>query len=153
MGVADVVDHRTRSKMMSGIRGTNTKPELAVRRSLHARGFRYKLHAKGLPGKPDLVLPKYQAAIFVHGCFWHQHDCHLFKWPKTREQFWKDKLTNNVARDKKNIDALLASGWRVLVVWECSIKNADAPALQRVVDQAEQFLAGSDSYAELPSRE
>src|SRR5690606_34414005 len=135
--------------MMSSIRGINTKPELLVRRSLHARGFRYRLHAKGLPGKPDLLLPKYRTAVFVHGCFWHCHDCHLFKWPKSREQFWKDKLTRNVARDKENTELLLASGWRVLIIWECAVKNLSSTAMVRIIDHAEKVINGSRNYLEL----
>ena len=93
--MADVVDRKTRSRMMSGIRGKNTRPELLIRKGLHARGFRFRLHDKRLPGKPDLVLPKYSAVIFVHGCFWHGHDCHLFKWPQSRREFWRKKITRN----------------------------------------------------------
>lgn len=107
---------------MSGIRGKDTKPEWMVRRGLHSRGFRYRLHAKELPGRPDLVLPKYHAVIFIHGCFWHGHDCPLFKWPKTREEFWRLKIEGNVVRDAKAIDALLQKDWRVATVWECGLR-------------------------------
>jgi DNA mismatch endonuclease (patch repair protein) len=133
--MADVVDQATRSRMMSGIRGKNTKPEWMVRRSLHSRGFRYRLHARDLPGKPDLVLPKYKAAIFIHGCFWHGHDCHLFKWPSTREEFWRLKIEGNVARDARAIDSLVEKGWRVATVWECGLRckgGEDAIAEQLV---------------------
>jgi DNA mismatch endonuclease (patch repair protein) len=109
--------------MMSGIRGKDTKPEMVVRRALHKAGFRFRLHVKDLPGKPDIVLPRYKTAIFIHGCFWHKHDCKYFKWPKTRPEFWKEKINKNVARDKIAIDALTKLGWRAKVIWECQIKN------------------------------
>lgn len=113
--VTDIVDRLTRSRMMSGIKGKDTKPELIVRRELHKRGYRYKLHDNTLPGKPDVVFPKYKAIIEVHGCFWHKHDCHIFKWPKSKQEFWKAKILGNVARDQKNIAKLNTKGWRVLV--------------------------------------
>lgn len=119
----DVVDKATRSRMMSGIKGANTKPEMIIRSGLHKRGFRFRLHDKKLSGKPDLVLRKYNAVIFVNGCFWHKHDCHLFKWPKTRQEFWREKIEGNAARDEKNVQALLDAGWRVLTVWECGLKG------------------------------
>jgi DNA mismatch endonuclease (patch repair protein) len=132
----DVVDKATRSRMMSGIRGKNTKPEWLIRRSLHARGFRYRLHAGELPGKPDLVLPKYGAAIFVHGCFWHGHGCHLFKWPASREEFWRAKIESNIQRDARNIAALLDAGWRVATIWECGLRCKGGPeaAVERLSD-------------------
>lgn len=113
--MTDIVDRLTRSRMMSGIKGKDTKPELIVRRELHKRGYRYKLHDNTLPGKPDVVFPKYKAIIEVHGCFWHKHDCHIFKWPKSKQEFWKAKILGNVARDQKNIAKLNTKGWRVLV--------------------------------------
>jgi DNA mismatch endonuclease (patch repair protein) len=121
--MVDVVDRATRSRMMSGIRGANTKPEMLVRSLLHRAGFRFRLHAKGLPGKPDIVLPRYRAVIFVHGCFWHGHDCPLFKWPNTRADFWREKIGRNRANDRKYLEALLASGFGVAVVWECALKG------------------------------
>lgn len=120
--MADVVSKEIRSRMMSGIRGKNTKPELVLRKGLHAAGFRFRIHA-ALPGKPDVVLPRWNAVIFVHGCFWHNHHCHLFKWPKSREGFWKAKISGNASRDEANIAALLADGWRVGIVWECALKG------------------------------
>jgi DNA mismatch endonuclease, patch repair protein len=120
--MADVVDAATRSRMMSGIRGKDTKPEMIVRRALHKAGFRYRLHEKKLPGKPDIVLPKYKTAIFVHGCFWHGHGCKDFKWPKSRVEFWRDKIEGNVARDRREMAALGKMGWQVLIVWECETK-------------------------------
>lgn len=108
---------------MAGIRGKNTKPELFIRRGLHRLGFRYRLHRRDLPGKPDLVLPRYNAAILVNGCFWHGHDCHLFKWPQTREDFWRVKIGRNAENDGRAIEALRAQGWRVGIVWECAHKG------------------------------
>jgi DNA mismatch endonuclease, patch repair protein len=100
--------------MMAGIGPANTKPEMLIRRGLHALGYRYRLHVKGLPGKPDLVFPGRRAAIFVHGCFWHGHDCTLFRWPATREDFWRNKIAGNINRDRKTAALLLDQGWRVL---------------------------------------
>src|SRR6476469_9536278 len=110
--MADVVDAATRSRMMSGIRGRDTKIELAVRRALHARGFRYRLDVRSLPGRPDVVLPKWKAAVLVHGCFWHAHDCGLCRIPSTRPDFWREKLAGNAARDARSRQALLGKGWR-----------------------------------------
>lgn len=126
--MTDIVDKKTRSRMMSGIGAKDTKPELALRRALHARGFRYRLHDKRLPGKPDIVLPRYNAVIFVHGCFWHRHpNCRYATTPATRPEFWAEKFRGNVERDKRNQAALKDLGWRVALVWECtsSIKNFD----------------------------
>lgn len=131
--VADVVDSKTRSRMMSGIRGKNTRPEMAVRRYLHKQGFRYRLHNSTLPGKPDLTLPKYRTVIFVHGCFWHMHHCQHFVWPKTRQDFWKRKITDNVARDERNEKRLMELGWRVLVVWECDISPLRLAQLRKQI--------------------
>ncbi|WP_375208685.1 very short patch repair endonuclease [Hyphomonas jannaschiana] len=123
--MADVVSPEVRSRMMSGIRGKDTKPEMIVRRGLHAMGFRYKLHDKKLPGKPDLVFPKYKAVIFVHGCFWHKHDCKYFKWPKTRTEFWRRKLLANSVRDQGVVQDLEELGWRVGTIWECAVRDTD----------------------------
>ena len=114
--LADVHDRQTRSRNMAAIRGADTKPELIIRRGLHARGFRYSLHNRKLPGRPDLVLPKYRAVIFINGCFWHGHGCPLFKWPKSREDFWREKINGNVERDGKNLQRLSAAGWRIATV-------------------------------------
>lgn len=121
--MADIVDKATRSRMMSGIRGKDTQPEMIVRRALHKAGYRFRLHRKDLPGKPDIVLPKYKTAIFVHGCFWHGHDCKHFKWPKTRPEFWREKIGKNVERDRMAIAELEKLGWNVKVVWECEVKS------------------------------
>jgi DNA mismatch endonuclease, patch repair protein len=122
--MTDIVDASTRSRMMSGIRNKDTRQELEIRKRLFALGFRYRLHDGKLPGKPDLIFPRYKAVIFIHGCFWHAHDCALFKWPGSRRDFWKKKLTGNKRRDEKNRDALLAMGWRVMTIWECALRGA-----------------------------
>ncbi len=122
--MADIVNKATRSRMMAGIRGRDTRPEVLIRSLLHRQGFRFRLHVQELPGKPDIVLPRYRAVVFVHGCLWHAHGCHLFKWPQTRPGFWRDKITRNVANDERGTKALLTDGWRVGVVWECAIKGA-----------------------------
>lgn len=122
--MTDIVDQQTRSRMMSGIRGKNTKPELALRRALHARGFRFRLHSKKVHGRPDLVLPKYRAVVFVHGCFWHQHEgCRYATTPATRSEFWQAKFAANVARDNSVRGALLDEGWRVATIWECALRK------------------------------
>lgn len=122
--MTDIVDSATRSRMMSGIRGRNTRPEMLVRSRLHGLGFRYRLHVRNMPGKPDLVLPRYHAVIFVNGCFWHGHNCPFFKLPGTHKDFWCDKIASNKANDQKVRKLLLASGWRVGVVWECALRGA-----------------------------
>ena len=141
--MTDVVDRKTRSRMMSGIRGKNTKPELLIRKGLHARGFRFRLHDKHLPGKPDLVLPKYGAVIFVHGCFWHRHDCHLFKWPKTRRAFWHKKITRNKAKDTESYEILKKDGWYILTIWECALKGRTRRPLDDVLDISADWLVYS----------
>ena len=138
--MVDVVDSKTRSRMMSGIRSKNTKPELLIRKGLHARGFRFRLHDKRLPGKPDLVLPKYSAVIFVHGCFWHRHDCHLFKWPKTRREFWYKKLLRNQEKDVESYTSLKKDGWYILTIWECALKGRTRKPLDKVLDMAADWL-------------
>jgi len=121
--MADIVDRATRSRMMSGIRGKNTKPELIVRSFLHCAGLRFRLYAK-LPGKPDLVFPKYRTALFVHGCFWHRHRyCGRAATPKTRTDWWEAKFELNIARDRRNTIALQRLGWRVLTIWECETED------------------------------
>lgn len=108
---------------MAAIRGANTRPELFVRRALHAMGLRFRLHVAKLAGRPDIVFPRHHAAVFVHGCFFHGHDCHLFRWPTTNEAFWREKIGRNVKRDRQVIELLKADGWRVATVWECALKG------------------------------
>jgi DNA mismatch endonuclease, patch repair protein len=122
--MADVMSAEKRSALMSRIRGKDTIPEIMVRRYLWASGFRYRLHPKGLAGRPDLVLPKWRAVVFVHGCFWHRHEgCSYFSLPKTRPDFWDTKLQRNRERDAAAIKALMSAGWRVAVVWECALRE------------------------------
>ena len=137
--MADVVDPATRSRMMSGIRGKNTKPELVIRKALHARGFRYRLHCD-LPGKPDICLPKHRAVIFVHGCFWHGHDCHLFKWPSTRPEFWRAKIGRNGEVDRAVESRLSDDRWRVAVIWECALKGRERLPLEDVISTCANWL-------------
>ena len=122
--MADIVSPEKRSDMMSGIRGKDTKPEIVVRQLLHRLGYRFRLHCKNLPGKPDIVLPKWRTVIFVNGCYWHGHeDCHLFRLPKTRTEFWTNKIEGNRARDERNYSVLQGSGWKTVVIWECSVSK------------------------------
>lgn len=123
--MADVHDTATRSYNMSRIRSKDTRPEMLVRRFLFARGFRYRLHDKKLPGKPDIVLPKYNTVIFVHGCFWHGHqNCRYFKIPKTRTEWWREKINKNIENDKKALCLLKKDDWKVIPIWECALKPA-----------------------------
>ena len=123
--MADVHTPEQRSYNMSQIRGKNTKPEELVRKYLFSQGFRYRKNDPRLPGKPDVVLPKYKTVIFVNGCFWHGHEgCRYFVWPKNNAEFWKNKISGNIYRDQKNYNFLVELGWKVLIVWECELKKA-----------------------------
>jgi DNA mismatch endonuclease (patch repair protein) len=131
--MADTVDRRTRSRMMAAIRGTNTKPELVVRSYLHRAGIRFRLHDRSMPGRPDIVLRRHKAVVFVNGCFWHRHrGCPKAKTPKSNRRFWGNKFSENVARDRRSVRKLRALGWRVFVIWECKIRPVD---LGRVVQK------------------
>ncbi len=147
--MTDVVDSKTRSRMMAGIKGKNTRPEILVRSALHMRGFRFKLHDKTLPGKPDLVLPKYKAVINVHGCFWHGHDCKFFKVPSTRTDFWLSKINGNRSRDGLQKEALLEQGWRVLTIWECALRSKKPDNLHSTIDQISIWLVSPSSTLEI----
>ena len=150
--MTDIVDKATRSRMMAGIRGKDTKPELALRRGLHARGFRYRLHAKKIAGRPDLVLPKYHAVIFVHGCYWHRHKgCRYATTPSTRPEFWQTKFEANVRRDRKVQTQLLETGWRVATVWECALRKPDQERIASGLVTA--WLRGGPDTLELGERE
>lgn len=133
--------------MMAGIGPADTKPEMIIRRGLHALGWRYRLHAKSLPGRPDLVFPKRRTVIFVHGCFWHGHDCPLFRWPATRDEFWRAKITGNVERDRRVRHQLMASGWRVLDVWECTMRGKGRRPPEDVLAECVVFLEGEARHA------
>ncbi|MDK9558021.1 DNA mismatch endonuclease Vsr [Marinobacter sp. M216] len=148
--MADVHDKKTRSRNMAAIKGKNTKPEVWLRKELFKRGFRYRLHRKDLPGKPDIVLPKYRAVIFVHGCFWHGHlGCPLFRIPSTRSEFWKEKISSNRHRDSRNVARLHELGWRVLELWECSIKGKLRLDEHTLIQYASEWIRGSDAEAEI----
>lgn len=131
----DIVDAKTRSRLMSGIRSKNTKPELTLRRFLHSRGFRFRLHASSLPGRPDLVLAKYKLCIFVNGCFWHRHPgCKYATMPKSNSDFWQKKFSSNVRRDTHAILQLQTQGWRVFIIWECGLRDADTTSLEKLTE-------------------
>jgi len=134
--------------MMSGIKGKNTKPEMIVRQELFRRGFRYRLHRKDLPGKPDLIFPKYNASIFVNGCFWHCHNCKLFKWPKQNKRFWTEKIIGNKIRDRKNIILLSDRGWRVLTIWECAFRGKKIDDITTEIDKVAEWLVSSNIKTE-----
>ena len=150
--VADVVPRQKRSQMMAGIKGKNTLPELALRRGLHARGFRFRLHRRDIPGVPDLVFPSRQAVLFAHGCFWHHHSCHLFKWPSTRREFWRDKIGRNVTRDESVAKDLSSQGWRVGVVWECALKGRTRRSLEEVLNECVDWLKSDRNTMEITGR-
>lgn len=145
----DVLTPEQRRFNMSRIRGRDTKPEMLLRRGLHAAGLRFRLHVRELPGRPDMVFPRHRAVILVHGCFWHGHDCPLFKWPATRPEFWAEKIARNRERDHCAIEALLADGWRVLTVWECSLKAPARRPVAEVVSDCAAFIRGRTARAEL----
>jgi DNA mismatch endonuclease (patch repair protein) len=147
--MADVVDAKTRSRMMSGIKGKNTKPEIHIRSLLHRAGFRFRIHVDSLPGKPDIVLKHYRAVIFVNGCFWHAHHCHLFKLPSTRPEFWQQKINGNRERDASNIRKLTDSGWRVLTVWECAMKGKQKLGEADLVERIVKWIEGIGVYTTL----
>lgn len=129
-----------RSLLMSRIRGRNTRPELTIRKALFALGFRYRLHAAGLPGRPDLVLASRRAVIFVHGCYWHGHDCHLFRFPAGNAEFWRSKIQRNIARDLRDSEALRAEGWRVLTIWECAVRGKTRLGILQVTTECARWL-------------
>jgi DNA mismatch endonuclease, patch repair protein len=148
--MVDVVDKVTRSRMMAGIQGKHTKPERDLRRELHRLGLRYRLHSAGLPGRPDITLPKYGAAIEVRGCFWHRHrGCPFCTRPASNISFWKTKFGDTVKRDKRNLKALRQLGWKVAIVWECSVKEAGAEA---VAGKIAGWLRSGRSFKEISSR-
>lgn len=136
----DVHDKKTRSYNMSRIKGKDTKPEEIVRKYLFSQGFRYRKNDPNLPGKPDVVLPKYRTVVFVNGCFWHHHDCRYFKWPSSNADFWQEKINRNVERDKANIEKLLKSGWYVITIWECELKHRAEDTLSGLANEIKDQL-------------
>ncbi|AYV45099.1 very short patch repair endonuclease [Caulobacter flavus] len=139
--MADFLTPAQRSERMSRIKSRDTKPELVLRSAMHRKGFRFRVNDTRLPGKPDIVFPKYRAAVFVHGCFWHRHPgCSIATTPKSNTAFWMEKFDRNVARDARSREALEASGWRVFTVWECDLKSS-AKIAEAAARLAEQLLA------------
>ena len=150
---ADVLTAEQRRENMRRVRGRDTKPEMVVRRGLHARGLRYCLHDATLPGRPDLVFPRYRTVAFIHGCFWHLHGCAISTVPNTRHDFWLKKLSGNARRDRKSIDVLQAEGWRVLVIWECALRGPNRRAISDVLAASETFIrSGEGSLMHLAGR-
>ena len=141
---------------MAGIRGRDTRPERQIRSGLHRLGFRFRVHAAVPAGRPDVVLPKYRAVVFVHGCFWHGHDCDLFRWPGTRRAFWRQKIVANRKRDLAVRNAVRAAGWRQIVIWECAFKGKGkgkgTDALARTVERTAAWLRGGRRFAEIRGR-
>lgn len=147
----DVLSKKQRSYCMSQIGGRNTKPEVTLRKALFADGLRYRLHKKDLPGKPDIVLPKHRAVIFVHGCFWHGHGCPLFVVPATNRHFWVTKISSNRSRDERNCNALVSMGWRVLTVWECALRGPCRLPLNSVVRRVHRWLYSKRPLESMPA--
>lgn len=143
------MDPETRSRLMSGVRSKNTQPEIKVRKALHAAGFRYRLHVSSLPGKPDMVFPSRKAVIFVNGCFWHGHNCSLFKQPSTRTEFWANKIRQNQNRDTNNRKRLTELGWRHLTIWECSFRGRDSIGFDEVAYETIAWLNGNRKATEI----
>lgn len=151
--MADVLTPEQRSFNMSRVRGRNTAPELRVRRALHAAGLRYRLHRRDLPGRPDLALPRYRTVVFVHGCFWHGHGCHLFRQPATRPEFWQAKIEGNRARDAAAVAALTGSGWRVLTIWECALRGGGRLPEEQLQEASVRFIRSSLAACEITGQQ
>lgn len=147
--MTDIVDKATRSRMMSGIKGKNTQSELFIRKNLHRLGYRYRLHYPGLPGRPDIALPKYKAIILINGCFWHGHQCHLFKWPSTRTEFWRTKIEKNMLRDRNNLSRYRELGWKVLVIWECATRGKERMPIENLLAATVEWLHDGSPLAEI----
>lgn len=149
----DVMPPEARSALMSRIRGKDTRPELLIRRGLHALGFRYRLHRTDLPGTPDIILPKHRAVVFVHGCFWHGHEgCPAFRLPGSRPEFWKSKIERNAARDERDRKALLAMDWRVMTVWECALRGPNRLGLEIVIGNCAIWILEGRELGDLSSK-
>lgn len=147
--MADIVSAATRSRMMAGIRAKDTRPEVAVRSGLHRRGLRFRLHDKSLPGRPDLVFARHRAVILVNGCFWHGHQCRLFKWPASRQEFWTSKISSNVRRDALNSRLLAETGWRIATIWECALKGRGKLPVEDMLDTVADWIRGSNQKFEV----
>lgn len=145
----DIVDPQTRSRMMAGIKNKNTKPEMVIRKGLHRKGFRYRLHDASLPGKPDIIFSRRKAVIMVNGCFWHYHNCHLFKWPSTRTQWWQAKISRNREKDIETRTLLAQKGWRILTIWECALKGKTKLPINEVIEKAAFWLDNSTNSIEI----
>lgn len=146
----DVLTATQRQRCMASIRGKNTKPELCLRKAIFSLGIRYRLHQTDLPGTPDLVLPKFHAVIFLHGCFWHGHGCRLFVTPATNREFWLTKIARNQSRDKAVLHALREEGWRVLTVWECAFRGPGTATAAEIAQRVKSWLCGRGVTGELP---
>jgi len=149
----DTVDQTTRSKIMASVGQKNTGPEMALRSTLHRRGLRYRLHDRNLPGSPDLVFPRFKAVIFVHGCYWHAHDCYRGTKPKSRQRFWDEKFQANQHRDARNVERLVARGWRVLTVWECAIKGKTAKPSDMLAQKIDVWLKGKRTIGTIDGKD
>lgn len=147
--MTDTFSPAKRSQVMSRIRAKDTQPELLIRKGLHAKGFRYRLHVRKLPGKPDMVFARYKAVIFINGCFWHGHTCHLFRWPATRTGYWKPKITRTIERDRRNLRCLDRKGWRILIIWECAIRGKTRMPVENVIKTASQWLLSDVAHLEI----
>ena len=147
--MVDVLTAAQRRLNMSRIRNADTAPELLIRHELHKRGYRLRLHRKDLPGRPDLTLPKYKSVILIHGCFWHGHECPMFKVPATRQEFWAAKVRKNRERDAFVLSSLAAMGMRTLVLWECAVKGPRRKTLEAVLKEVAAWLEGGDARGEI----
>src|SRR5258706_9509989 len=148
--MVDVFDRATRSRVMAAIRSRDTTPERVLRSFLHSRGFRFRLHVRDLPGRPDIVLARHRVAVFAHGCFWHRHtSCALAATPSTNKAFWKKKLEGNRARDQRQIAALRAGGWRVAIFWECGARKGNVDV--RAAKALEKWIWRGGAYKEFPA--
>lgn len=150
--MADNVTPEVRSRMMAGIKGKDTRPEMLLRQGLHRAGFRFRLHDRKLPGKPDLVFPKWRAVIFAHGCFWHGHDCHLFRLPGSQTEFWAEKIARNRSVDARSLSALAETGWRVAIIWECALKGKTRLSLSDLIEGCAVWLRLGEPRLEIRGR-
>jgi DNA mismatch endonuclease, patch repair protein len=148
----DVLTSEQRRLNMSRIRGRNTKPEILLRRGLHAKGLRFRLYRKDLPGSPDLTFPRFHAVIFVHGCFWHGHGCHLFHWPSTNKVFWRQKVGRNIKRDEEVLETLTAERWRVCEVWECALRGSGRMEIEPLLSMIKRWLHGKAGRLSIPDK-